>query len=337
MRIVRGVLVAVLAVRPGLVCLAAPQERTSPPTRTDSMGVAPARNENSHGHIAETQPGTPPCGYGNAKCGSNNPAPAARHDDHTGRNVAIGVGAGALAGLVLYKIASHRSDHVKTLSEKGPQFPELLHMSKFQVTGFVRGSWPVVLDYQAEPGAYALLSIAAEGAAPLTATLPTQQNGRQMVRILIPPTLGTDLKMADFTIVSTISPSDQRLAYFRVYGFGAGPRAVGSVAIDQLKFGPGVITASQPETQIAFHAHNTFDRVRAEFMQLEMIDNCLENKQFDDKPFKGRLLEDNRIEDTWSAKKAHPGQIQFRVRGWMTKDSGGDWVSAFSPDLVQRQ
>jgi hypothetical protein len=337
MRIISWVLVAVLAVRLGLVCLAAPQDRTRPPSRTDSLIVIHGGNESSHGHSAETGTGTPPCGYGNAKCGSNQQGPAAHHDDHTGRNVAIGVGTGALAGLVLYKIASHRSDHVKALSEKGPQFPALLHMSRFQVTGFVKGSWPVVIDYQAEPGAYAVLAIAAEGATPLTATLPTQQTGRQMVRVLVPPTLGNDLKIADFTIVSTISQSDQRLAYLRVHGFGAGPRAVGSVAIDQLKFGPGVITASQPETQIGFHAHSTFDKVSAEFLQLQVVDNCLENKQFDDKLFKGRLLENQRIEDTWNAKRAHSGQIQFRVRGWMTKDSGGDWVSAFSPELVQKQ
>lgn len=340
MRITSGLLVALLAVRPGSVCLAAPQDRPSPPASTDSMTVIPGTNESSHGHSADTVPGTPPCGYGTATCGSNGsnqPRPAAHPADHTGRNVAIGVGTGALAGLALYEIASHRSDHVKTLSEKGPQFPELLHMSRFQVTGFVKGNWPVVIDYEAERGAYAVLTIAAEGAARVNATLPTQQTGRQLVRVLVPPALGSELKIADFTIVSTISQSDQRLVYFRVYGFGAGPRAVGSVAIDQLKFGPGVVTAAQPETQIGFHAHSTFDKVTAEFLQLQVVDNCLENKKFDDKPFKGRLLENDRIDDTWNARKAHSGQIQFRVRGWMTKDSGGDWVSAFSPELVQRQ
>ena len=337
MRFVTWLLVAVLAGRPGLLCFGAPQDRRSPSSRGDSLGVIRSGNETSHGHAPETGSGTPPCGYRNINCGSNESGPQSHHDDHTGRNVAVGVGAGALAGLILYKIATHRSDHIRTLSEKGPQFAELVHMSKFQVTGFVKGSWPVVLDYEAEPGASVLLTIAAEGSAPLTATLPTQQTGRQMVRVMVPAALGTDLKIADYTIVSTRSQSDPRLVYFRVYGFGAGPRAVGSVAIDQLKFGPRVITASHSETQIGFHAHTTFDKVRAEFMQLQVVDNCLENKQFDDKTFKGRLLENDSLQDTWNGKKSHPGQIQFRVRGWMTKDSGGDWVSAFSPDLVLRQ
>ena len=72
-------------------------------------------------------------------------------------------------------------------------------------------------------------------------------------------------------------------------------------------------------------------------MQLEFVDQCIENKMFDDKPINHRLQENDSIQDTWNANKAHPGQIQFRVRGWMTKEAGGDWVSAFSPDLVLRQ
>jgi hypothetical protein len=332
MRIVGGVLIAAIA------CLAVPQDRPTPPTQTGTMTPVTGGQGTSHGHGTETETGTQPCGYGNSKCGSGQSRPTTQPSaNHTGRNVAIGVGSGALAGLIIYKIATHRSDHLKTLSEKGPQFPEQMHMSRFQVTGFVKGGWPVVIDYQAGVGAHAILSIAAEGAVPVTATLPTQQAARQIVRVQVPASLGGELKIADFTIVSTISQSDQRLVYFRVYGFGAGPRAVGSVAIDQLKFGPGVVTAAQPETQIGFHAHSSFDKVRAEFLQLQVVDNCLENKKFDDKAFKGRLLENDRIDDTWNAKKAHTGQIQFRVRGWMTKDNGGDWVSAFSPDLVQRQ
>jgi hypothetical protein len=72
-------------------------------------------------------------------------------------------------------------------------------------------------------------------------------------------------------------------------------------------------------------------------MQVAVVDNCFEGQIFDNKKIDRRLREDEHWNDGWNGKKAHPGQIQFRVRGWMTADSGGDWVSAFSPDLVLKQ
>jgi len=340
MRFLAWVMVVVLTLQCGQLSPAARAQTYDGPNQPQpkrTVPVAPVTPQPSHGHPADTRSGSQPCEYGDRRCGSNPTTPAPHEDDHTGRNVAIGVGAGALAGLVIYKVATHKAEHVKTLDEKGPQFPEVLHMSKFQVTGFVKGGWPIVLDYEAQPGTNAVVIVSPEGSAPFRAILPTQATGRQQVRIQAPPNIGTELKIADFTIVSTVSPTDPRLAYFRVYGFGCGPRAIGSVAIDELRFSPAIVTASNSDTHFGFHAHTSFDRVRAEFMQLQFIDNCMENKQFDDKSINRRLQENESVEDTWNAKKSHPGQIQFRVRGWMTKDNGGDWVSAFSPDLVLRQ
>jgi len=335
MRLVTWMMVGLLLPRPGLLDGHPQQDQAGVPKRSDSISVIHGPDK-PHGHAPETADGTPPCGYGMAKCRSQQPSTP--HENHTGRNVAIGVGVGVLAGVVLGKIAaSHRANHVETLSEKGPQYPDLLHMSRFQVTGFVRGNWPLVVDYGTEAGTYAVLTIVAEGSAPVSAVLPTTLTGRTLVKLLLPASLGSSLKIADFTIRATVSHSDQHLRYFRVYGFGCGARAVGSVAIDQLKFSPGVVTASHSETQFGFHAHTSFDRVKAEFMQLEFVDQCMENKMFDAKPINRRLQENDSIQDTWNANKAHPGQIQFRVRGWMTKEAGGDWVSAFSPDLVLRQ
>jgi hypothetical protein len=340
MRIATWVLVATLIVQPGWIGLASPQDRQTPKPSpsTDSIPIVNDGMQNVHGHKPETNTGTPPCGYRNTSCGQNPSPPTAHNDDHTGRNVAIGVGVGALAGVLLAKMLTNRPDHLQTLSQKGPQFPELLHMSRFQVTGFLRGTWPMILDYEAEAGSYTVLTISSEGAGPFKTQIPTQSVGRQRIRMRAPASLGADLKIADFTIVSTKSKTNPQLSYFRVYGFGAGPRAVGSVAIDQLKFGPPtVITAAHPDAKVGFHAHTAFDKVTAEFMQLQFFDNCLENKKFDDMPWKSRVLENNNVEDNWNGRKSQPGQIQFRVRGWMTKDNGGDWVSAFSPQLLQRQ
>lgn len=74
-------------------------------------------------------------------------------------------------------------------------------------------------------------------------------------------------------------------------------------------------------------------------MQVAFVDNTMQGQTFDNKKINRRVAEGESINDEWNAKKANAGPIQFRVRGWMTVrgDSGGDWVSAFSPDLVLKQ
>lgn len=290
--------------------------------------------QKNHGHAAESYPGTPPCGTRGANC----PAPTnpTHRENHTGQNVAIGVGAGIFAGILINGLA-HASEPVNRLSNNGPQFPGTVHMSLFQVTGFVKGGWPLAIDYESIAPTYAVLTIVAPDAQTYSVLLPTDQTARRSVIIQLPLSLGTGLKIANFTIRSTVTDTDLGLRYFRIYGFGCGPRAVGSVAIDQLKFTPQTITAAQSDTHFSFHTHANFDRMKAEFMQVSLVDRCLEGEIFDNKKIDRRLQENEYWNDKWNGKKAHPGQIQFRVRGWMTADAGGDWVSAFSPDLVLKQ
>ena len=295
------------------------QERTSSNTRRNST------------HPADTRNGTLPCGYP----GSNCPPPKAlRPHDNTGRNVAIGVGLGVLAGVSIAGLAHNSSATVK-LSEHGPQFADLVHESAFHVTGFVRGGWPLVVDYQPSAGSYVVMTVTNPDVPPFTTVLPTTQGIHQLVILTIPSWFGD--RIANFSIESTVSRGDRTLSYFRIYGFGCGRRAVGSVAIDQLQFGPQIITSSNPDTRLSFHSHTKFDRVQSEFMQIALIDHCVEGRKVDDKGINRHVDAEENIQDTWNAKKARPGQIQFRVRGWMTRDNGGDWVSAFSPELVLKQ
>lgn len=74
-------------------------------------------------------------------------------------------------------------------------------------------------------------------------------------------------------------------------------------------------------------------------MQVALVNNSIEGQMFDDKKIDRRVVDGESVNEQWNAKKAKPGQIQFRVRGWMTvhDNDGGDWVSAFSPDLVNKQ
>ena len=285
------------------------------------------------GHPPDTRPGTPPCGYLRSNC---IPALAPPHHDDTGRNIAIGVGLGVLLGVAIAGLA-HNSSAGAMLNDHGPQFPDLLHESAFHVTGFVHGGWPLVVDYEPSVGSYVVLSVTNPDVPPFSAVLPAAQGRRRLLVLRIPSSFGDGLRIANFSIESTASQRDRTLSYLRIYGIGCGPRAVGSVAIDQLRFGPQIITSSRPETQLSFHSHTKFDRVRSEFMQIALVDNCVEGQKVDDKSINRHVDAEESVQDTWNAKKARPGQIQFRVRGWMTRDNGGDWVSAFSPELVRKQ
>ena len=298
-----------------------------------------ATTNQPHGHPAETNPGPRPCEYGDPRCGRGQTPPPPHRDDHTGRNVAIGVGVGAVAGLIIAGAAASHHNHnynsaAKTISDHGPQYPEFLHMSTFQVTGFMKGGWPLVVDYEAETGTYAVLTVVTENALQFTQPLDVGQGERRLLILQLPTALGSDLKMAAFTIRATVSPRDDRLRYLRIYGFGCGKKAVGSVAIDQLRFGPATISKGQTDTQFSFHSHTDFEKMRAEFMQVRLVDNCIEGQLAGDKSIGHRVAENDSVHERWDAKKVAQGQIQLRVRGWMTAGGGGDWVSAFSPDLV---
>jgi hypothetical protein len=331
--------------------------QTPVPSQRVALKPLPPPPPDSHGHGPETHGGTPPCGYArlasySPNCG-NAPAPKQTTPSRTqqpspvvnrggsGPGWGLGLGVGAVAGVTIWSLSEHSANQVREqLSRSGPQFPDSLRMSDFQVTGFAKGGWPVVVDYEAEPGTYLLLTVVTQNAAPAQAVLAVPPTGRRMQLLRLPVEFGTTLKSAAFSLTATTSATDPTPRYVRVYGFGCGPKAVGSVAIDQLRFGPVAISASQPDTHFGFHAHTTFDKMTAEFMQIAMVDHSIEGQLFDNKKIDRRVAEGERVNDQWSAKKAKTGQIQFRVRGWMTVHSdedGGDWVSAFSPDLVFKQ
>jgi hypothetical protein len=329
--------------------------QTSIPNRRVSMAALPKPPPKYH--PPDTRGGTGPCGYGIAfvNCGgsgarntpgsgdtSGNSGPSKPQPGAVGGGAAwpIGIGVGATAGATLWAVTEPVARQIEeVLSRDGPQFPPSLRMSNFRVTGFAKGGWPVVVDYAAEPGAYVVLTVITQDAPAAEAVLAVPEAGRRLQLLRLPTEFGTTLKSASFSIDATASATDSTPRYLRIYGFGVGPKAVGSVAIDNLVFGPQTVTAAQPDANFGFHAHTDFDKMKAEFMQVEFVNNSLEAQLFDNANIKGRVPSDTNVNEQWSAKKAKAGPIQFRMRGWMTVrgNEGGDWVSAFSPDLVLKQ
>jgi hypothetical protein len=210
----------------------------------------------------------------------------------------IGTGVGAFNGLPLWSLPENTAQHIKEeLSRNGPQFPESRRMRDFRVTGLAKGGWPVVADYGAEQGSYVLLTVVTQHSPRATAVLAVPQTGRRLQLLRLPAEFGSNLKSAAFSLTATVSPTDPTPRFLRVYGFGCGAKAVGSVAIDQLRFSPRAVSTSQPETHFGFHTHTTFDKMKAEFMQVALVDNSVEGTIFDNKKIDRRIAPDERVDD----------------------------------------
>ena len=228
----------------------------------------------------------------------------------------------------------------KILSERGPQFPAQFNMSNVSVAAFVKGNWPMVVDYEArQPGLY-LLMVTAERVAPLFYQLDGTQPGRHQQILRIPARFGGQPQPGNYTVYALSSgPGEATSVYLRVFGMGAGERAVGSVAIDQLHFTPASIRPKDKENAIyGFHSHADFEKVTAEFTLVGLVDGTIVGRLEDKQDLKEVVRRDTEIANKqWDARKAKasPGQHLFQVRAWYTLKHGGDWVVAWSPQLVR--
>jgi hypothetical protein len=164
----------------------------------------------------------------------------------------------------LFLQARNRPD--AKLSRDGPKIPDQFNMSGFSISAFCQANWPVVVDHVLPSGGELLIVVQAEGVPAFNyRVLATGRRQQQIFRLpaYFParPTPGAYTITASTGGAGIATPVSMRL-----FGLGAGERAVGSVAIDQVRFGPDTIHPKQKQEALyAFHAHTDFDRVRAEF------------------------------------------------------------------------
>ena len=213
-------------------------------------------------------------------------------------------------------------------------------MSNISVVGFVKGDWPMVLDYEVrQPGLY-LLSVSAEGTAPFFYILESSQPGRRQQILRLPSRFGNQPHAGSYAVYAlTNKPGEASPVFLRVYGMGAGERAVGSVAIDQLHFSPPSVRPKDKQNAFyGFHSHADFEKVTAEFQLVGLMDGAVVGRLEYEEDVKDLVRRDTEIQNKpWDPRKAKaaPGQHLFQVRAWYTLKKGGDWVIAWSPQLVR--
>jgi hypothetical protein len=219
------------------------------------------------------------------------------------------------------------------LSSDGPSLPKVIDMNGFTVQGLVGPGWPVVVDFAVGgPGAAHLDIITKKRI--YEVTIPNEQNRRGYAILRLPPDFVNKPETAIFQ-VQAIAPvgsaKNTAVPRMRVFGLGAGEKAVGSVAIDQLQFQPGSIHTKESATY-SFHAHSSFNGVRAEFVLTELRNGhvVVEKDQEAKLP---PVPQDESPRQTWVA-KGKTGEHMLEIRAWRGLENGGDWVVAWSPDIV---
>ena len=230
-------------------------------------------------------------------------------------------------------------DLLDRLLRQGPELATAFNMSAFMIRGPVKGGWPLVIDYEHGGPGQVQLQVSARGASHVyNYPLPLLGAGRHIIQFKLHPDLGPQLRPA--VIAVTARAGGQTLPDFRIYGLGAGPEAVGSVAIDQLVFRPPSIRVSHNETAAyRFHSSSDFDRIAVEFMQLEQAGDGSRHRFVDSQSLEEGIRQDHWVglneARVWDGRdksdKISMGTHRLQVRAWDTK---GDWVSAWSEPVV---
>ena len=313
LRLAVGILIA-------LLCTRATAQQTSdqrPPTSNSDQQVIhttqqpPSRPE---GHGTETDPGHQP------------------HGSNNGPAIAAGAAASAV---VIGALIAHEHNSPGHFGKDGPEVSKQFDMNGFVIKGLARPNWSVVLDFMIDtPGSAQVDIITADNKHHYRAIMTNGPNRRAYAIFHLPPDFGKELQIAFYQIHSIPTAGTNAPApRLRTFGIGAGDKAVGSVAIDQLTFKPAMIhTRAKELATYGFHAHSAFDGVRAEFVFTTLYNGHLlvEKDQEEKLP---PIPEGERGRGTWAG-KGKAGEHMLQVRAWRGLENGGDWVVAWSPDIV---
>ena len=235
----------------------------------------------------------------------------------------------------------NESEGVQQLLRDGPQLPAQYNTSAFAIRALVRGGWPIVVDYAQHKPGRVQLRISTPGADIVTYRLDQFGLGRHLLRFELPPFLGDSLK-AGVVALTAADPrtGTETIDGFTVHGIGIGPRAVGSIAVDQLEFNPGDLHVKDGDTaSFAFRSRSDFDHSVVEYMRVTQSPDGA-RKRYVNGLQTGSVQRNSRVQSVesqrWNGQddqaRVSRGRHQLQVRVW---DEGGDWVGAWSESLVQ--
>ncbi len=274
------------------------------------------------------------------------PEPPRRDDGRGGGGGAVVpllVGAGLFAALVA---ASNdppkpppppRKPTPDELLEGGPVVFAANALGTFSAYGFVQDGAPIVIDVQADPSARTQLNITVGDR---RSSIPIDPGGEPLV-IRYQGGGAAEPQVALLNLTSTVrnSRGKDMPSPIQVTGLGAGERAMGSVAINRLSFGPPLLQAAAGgQATLGYVTESPFDLLATDILRywrgggnsivVERVwrktYRQLDARAYSGGPWNGRD----------AANKASKGSHLLQVTGWeLTGDRA--WVAAFSPTNVE--
>ncbi|MDN3557402.1 hypothetical protein [Halomonas maura] len=266
-------------------------------------------------------------------------------DDWKVPAIVAGAVALGLVGRWLYQRSQSHSPSsddamMSRLQRQGPVFAPTYNTSAFAAIAAVRGDWPFVLSFSHHTPVMVTLRLSARDVPEIyTLRLPFGPGdvGQHRLQFRLPPAFGDSERPAAIGVTATDMSGQRPAPDFRLLALGCGPRAIGSVAIEEVSFLPRRIRAQARErASYRFFSHSRFPRAVAEFIRVE--DATDGERQFfvDEAPIDGGLAAGRSIAPRqWdgrdSFRRVSSGPHRLKVRAWAPT---GGWVTAWSGSRV---
>ncbi|MFM0367443.1 hypothetical protein [Paraburkholderia sediminicola] len=238
---------------------------------------------------------------------------------------------------------------VKQLLSTGPQFPDSRTADRFDVTGLLKGGWPLVIDFLPAPGSctFVVVFIGEQASPPVTIDSNGRQ-GRHLVKLEFPAGPPEQPVPARYLVQSQTPacPSGDPSAYaaahkpsrLEIYGIGAGPRAVGSVAVNDLHFGPPSPNIRTDKVTYEFTTKSLFNRGTIEFLRFESPSANGPIRVTPVQSIPAENLGRGPHGGSWNgldaAQHASLGIHRLEVRAWDNREDDNSWAGGISDDIV---
>lgn len=257
-----------------------------------------------------------------------------------------GVGIQLDLGQIFRALTQRTPPDVAELARGGPRLPEAYSFATLSFPAVLRGKWPAVMAYDIAPDAVVELEFAVPDAPPQRYRLPAPPafgpfRGRVLVTMTLPESLGDSLKLGHVSVhVSGLG--DGSAPVLRIYGLGAGPLAIGSVAIDEVVFEPPTLRLTGGErAYYGFHSKSDFNRAGVDIARIEGKAGNARLQRV-----RSETVQQSVARDSWVGREpplywngqdergaGSRGSHLLYVRAWAPEP--GDWVIAWSPRAVE--
>lgn len=231
-------------------------------------------------------------------------------------------------------------DMLARLRRQGPEFAPQYNTSAFAAVGMVRGGWPFVLDFTHERPVMVTLRLSARELPDIyTLRIPfgAGETGSHRLQFTLPPEFGDSERPAAIAVTATDMSGERPEPSFRIQALGCGPRAVGSVAIEEVSFLPRLIRAqAREQASYRFFSHSDFPSAVAEFMRVEPADDGERHFFVNEAPIAGGVVAGRSIDPRqWDGRDAgqrlSTGTHRLKIRAWAPTEG---WVTAWSGTRV---